>query len=479
MEFPGQSVRPFLIGNQWRETGTCLPVINPYSGQTVAEVCQAGMTEAEEAISLAVRASPAMAQLPSHIRAGALGQVAKALLTRQEEFAHTISIESGKPIADSRREAIRAIQTFTIASEETKRLPGDIIPMDLAPGMDHHFGMLRRVPIGPVLGITPFNFPLNLVAHKVAPCLAAGNPIVIKPAPQTPLTALLLGEILMESGLPIGAVSVLPCENQVAELMVRDPRFKAFSFTGSASVGWMLKDKAGKKRVLLELGGNAAVIVEPDANIELAVHRCLTGGFSFSGQTCISVQRLYIHDQVYDPFVEKFINRVGLIACGDPLNEATVVGPLINEGAARRVEDWIQEAVSQGASVLTGGKRRGSMVDPTVMAEVRQDMKVSCEEVFGPVVTLTRYREFDQALELVNDSPFGLQAGVFTEDVNKIFRAYRKLEVGTVLANEIPTFRAEHMPYGGVKDSGLGREGVRYVIEELTEPKLLVLNLPH
>lgn len=349
--------------------------------------------------------------------------------------------------------------------------------MDLSPGMDGSLGIARRFPIGPVLGITPFNFPLNLVAHKVAPCLASGNPIVLKPAPQTPLTALMLGEIVLEAGLPPGALSVLPCDNSVAEQMVMDPRFKVLSFTGSAAVGWMLKAKSGKKRVLLELGGNGGVIVEPDADLDLAAQRCAVGGYVYSGQTCISVQRVFVHDHVYDRFVKQFLARVGTLQSGDPSDEATVIGPLINEAAARRVEDWIGEAVAQGAKLLAGGKRSGSLVEATVLADVTPEMKVSRCEVFGPVVTVTRYKQFEEALGVLNDSEFGLQAGVFTRDVERVFRAYRDLEVGTVLINEIPTFRADHMPYGGVKDSGLGREGVRYAIEEMTELKLLVLNL--
>jgi glyceraldehyde-3-phosphate dehydrogenase (NADP+) len=337
--------------------------------------------------------------------------------------------------------------------------------------------MARRFPIGPVLGITPFNFPLNLVAHKVAPSLACGNPIVLKPAPQTPLTALMLGEVVLDAGLPPGAFSVVPCENAVAEQMVTDPRYKLLSFTGSAAVGWMLKAKAGKKRVVLELGGNAGVIVESDADLDVAVQRCATGGFTYAGQTCISVQRIFVHDAVYDRFVKGLLERVAMLKAGDPSAEDTVVGPLIDEAAARRVEEWVTEAVAQGARLLAGGKRSGALVQPTVLAEVARDMKVSCREIFGPVVTVSRYKRFEDALTMLNESDFGLQAGVFTQDVNRVFRAYRELEVGTVLANEIPTFRADHMPYGGVKDSGLGREGVRYAIEDMTELKLLVLNL--
>ena len=349
--------------------------------------------------------------------------------------------------------------------------------MDSSPGMERHLGLGQRVPVGPVLCITPFNFPLNLVAHKVAPCLAVGNPILLKPAPQTPLTALRLGRLFQELDLPEGTLSILPCENALAESMVRDPRIQALSFTGSAAVGWSLKDKAGKKRVLLELGGNAAVIVEPDADLHLAAQRCVTGGFSYSGQTCISVQRIYLHDEVYDTFLDRVLPLVESLPAGNPADDSTVIGPLIDERAAIRVETWIEEAVRQGARLRTGGTRHRSLMHPTVLTDVDPRMKISCEEVFGPVITLSRYQHLDQAFDMVNDSPYGLQAGIFTRNVDSIFRAYHALDVGTVLANEIPTFRADHMPYGGMKDSGLGREGVKYAIQELSDQKLLVLHL--
>lgn len=474
-QLPGPA---FLIGTEWRESLVRQSVINPYTGNSIAEVCQAQPHDIEDAIQLSVSAFHPFAALPSHKKAHALLSIAQQLTTRQQEFAKVMSLESGKPITDALREVHRAIQTFTLASEEAKRIPGETIPMDSCPGMEHHMGILRRVPIGPVLGITPFNFPLNLVAHKIAPCLAVGNPFILKPAPQTPLTALLLGEVICELGLPPGTLSVLPCENALAETMVRDPRIQALSFTGSAPVGWSLKEKAGKKRVALELGGNAAVIVEPDADLKVAAQRCAAGGLSYSGQTCISVQRLYIHNDVYDEFVKLLLSHIRSIPSGDPLKETTVVGPLINQQAAIRVENWIQEATAQGADCLCGGTRQDAMVAPTVLANVSSTMKVSCEEIFGPVITVSRYQDFTEALHQVNNSPYGLQASVFTQNINRIFHAYQTLEMGAVLANEIPTWRADHMPYGGVKDSGLGREGVRYAMQELTEPKLLVLNLP-
>ncbi len=418
-----------------------------------------------------------MGALPSHARYQLLQKIASAIHDRREEFARLMMAEAGKPIADAKREVSRAVQTFTIAAEEAKRIPGEVIPLDWTPGTDSHLGILRRVPIGPVLGITPFNFPLNLVAHKVAPALAAGNAILIKPAPQTPLTALLLGEVALEAGLPPGALNILPCDNTVAEQLVVDPRFKLLSFTGSAPVGWMLKAKCGKKKVVLELGGNAGVIVEPDADLEFAAQRCAAGGFGYAGQTCISVQRIFVHHSIAALFTETLLAQVARLKAGDPSDEATVVGPLIDQAAAQRVEAWVGEAVSQGASVLLGGRRRGSVMEATVLSQVTPAMKVSCQEVFGPVVTVTPYRHFNEAIAALNQSDYGLQAGVFTQDVNAIFHAFRQLEVGAVLANEIPTFRADHMPYGGVKDSGIGREGVQAAMEDMTEPRMLVLNL--
>jgi acyl-CoA reductase-like NAD-dependent aldehyde dehydrogenase len=469
--------KPLFIGHEWRRTATTVPVLNPFTGERAAEVSQAGQAEAESAAAIAVSAFHSMRRLSSLARSHALATLAAQLTTRQEEFAATITLESGKPIVDARREVSRAIQTFLVAAEEAKRIPGEVLPLDWTPGTETYLGLTRRFPIGPILGITPFNFPLNLVVHKLAPALAAGNSIVIKPAPQTPLTALLLGELILQTDLPPGAVSIVPSPNTIAEQMVTDARFKLLSFTGSAAVGWRLKSKCGKKKAVLELGGNAGVIIEPDADLDLAAQRCVTGGFAYAGQTCISVQRIYVHAAVYGRFLETLIPKVRALKSGDPSDQGTVVGPVIDQGAACRIEAWMREAVEQGAHVNVGGARSGALLEPTVLTDVTPSMKVSCQELFGPLLTVTPYAHFDEALAALNDSEYGLQAGVFTQDVNKIFRAYRELEVGAVLANEIPTFRADHMPYGGVKESGLGREGVRYAIEDMTELKLLVLNL--
>ena len=472
-----QESRPFLVQGQWKSGEASAPVVDPFTGKLVAQVAQATEFDVDEAIASTSNAAAIMGQLPGHARYNILQQMAALLYRRRDEFAQTITAEAGKPITDAKREVSRAIQTFTVAAEEARRISGDVVPLDWTPGSDTHLGLLRRFPIGPILGITPFNFPLNLVAHKVAPALASGNPILIKPAPQTPLTALLLGALALEAGVPPGGLNVVPCDNALAERMVVDPRFKLLSFTGSASVGWMLKAKCGKKKVTLELGGNAGVVIEPDADLELAAQRCAAGGFGYAGQTCISVQRVFVHQAVVDAFTTKLLMHVARLKLGDPADDSTTIGPLIDQIAAQRVESWIGEAVAGGARVLLGGKRMGSLIEATVLSNVKPDMKVSCKEVFGPVITVTPYRQLSEAVALLNQSDYGLQAGLFTQDINKIFYAFRHLEVGAVLANEIPTFRADHMPYGGVKDSGLGREGVRAAIDDMTEPRMLIMNL--
>ena len=471
------TARPFLSAGRWQHTATTAKIFNPFDGRLLAEVCQAGSGEIEAAVQSTIEGARLMRNKPSHARSALLHKIADLLHERRDDCARIMAEEAGKPITDARREVGRAVQTFTVAAEEAKRIGGEVVPLDWTPGTEAYWGVTRRFPLGAILGITPFNFPINLVAHKVAPALAAGNAILIKPAPQTPLTALLLGELALEAGLPPGALNVVPCGNDMAGRLVADTRFKLLSFTGSAQVGWMLKAKSGKKKVVLELGGNAGVIIEPDADLDVAAQRCATGGFAYAGQTCISVQRILVHESIVEAFTAKLLALVSQLKSGDPFDEATVVGPLINPAATERVESWIKEAVAQGATVLAGATRTGSVLDATVLTKVNATMKVSCEEIFGPLVTITPYAKFEQALALLNNSPYGLQAGVFTQDINRIFSAFRDLEVGAVLANDIPTFRADHMPYGGVKDSGMGREGVKYAIEEMTEPRLLVLNL--
>jgi glyceraldehyde-3-phosphate dehydrogenase (NADP+) len=466
----------FLAGS-WKPCKKAVEITNPYNGEAIGSVHQAEASEIEHAIRAAQQAFPELRKMPLYRRADALQKITDGLRERREELARMISLEAGKPITDARGEVGRAILNFQTAVEETKRLGGEVIPMDLAAGSESRFGIIRRFPIGPVLGISPFNFPLNLVGHKIAPAIASGNPIVLKPAPKTPITALMLGEIIATAGLPAGAVSILPCSNELAQKMATDERFKMLSFTGSAKVGWLLKGKAGKKKVLLELGGNAGVIIHRDADLELAARRCAAGGFSYAGQSCISVQRIYVHEPVIKPFMDRFLNLVKGLKTGDPMEESTNVGPMIDSGAAERTEQWVAEAVRQGAKILIGGKRRGQLFEPTVLDHVTPVMKVCSEEVFAPLVVVIPYNDFDDALSSLNNSAYGLQAGLFTNDLKKIFRAYEELEVGGLMVNEVSSYRIDPMPYGGVKDSGLGREGVRYAIEEMTEPKLLALNL--
>jgi acyl-CoA reductase-like NAD-dependent aldehyde dehydrogenase len=469
--------RGFYLAGKWTEEGTPVEIRAPYDGTPLAEVFQATRDHAERAIQAAVRAFGSTRRLPAFERQRVLRAVAQQIATRKEEFARTIAQEAGKPLKASRTEVERAVFTFTVAAEETTRIPGEYLSLDWQQFTSGRWGIVRRFPIGPVAGITPFNFPLNLVAHKVAPAVAAGCPIIIKPAPQTPLTSLLLAETIEQAGLPDGAFNVLPLSNEDAGVLVEDDRIKLISFTGSAPVGWEIKRRAGKKKVVLELGGNAGVIVHGDTDLAWAAERCVAGGFSYAGQTCISVQRILVERSVFRKFTDLLVEGVGRLQVGDPLEDTTDLGPLIRESDAVRATEWVQAAIQDGATLLCGGKRHGSMMEPTVLTGTRPDMKVNCHEIFAPVVTVEAYDDFAQALKKINESPYGLQAGVFTRDANRIFQAYEELEVGGVIAGDVPSFRIDHMPYGGVKDSGLGREGLRYAIEDMTEPKLLVMNL--
>jgi glyceraldehyde-3-phosphate dehydrogenase (NADP+) len=385
--------------------------------------------------------------------------------------------EAGKPIKAARTEVERAIFTFNVAAEESTRIYGEYLPLDWQEYTAGRFGIVRRFPLGPIAGITPFNFPLNLVAHKVAPAIAAGCPLVLKPAPQTPLTALMLAEAVQQAGWPDGGLNVLPLSNEDAGLLVTDERIKLISFTGSAPVGWQIKKNCGKKKVVLELGGNAGVIVHSDADLAYAADRCVVGGFAYAGQTCISVQRIFVERPAFSRFTDLLLAGVKKLKTGDPLDDSVDLGPLIRESDAVRASEWIQEAVRGGARLLCGGQRRGPMLEPAVLTGTRPEMKVNCQEIFAPVVTVEPYDDFNQALKQINNSPYGLQAGLFTRDAKLIFNAYEELEVGGLIAGDVPAFRIDHMPYGGIKDSGLGREGLRYAIEEMTEPKLLVMNL--
>lgn len=466
----------FLISGVWRKSSQKKEVKNPYNNKIVAQVCYAEEQDLEDAVISSQKAFEITKKIPAYKRAEILQNIVHGLEQRLEEIARIITLEAGKPIVDSRNEVKRAINTFQTASEEAKRMEGEVIPLDLMQGSENRFGIVRRFPIGPILGITPFNFPLNLVAHKVAPAIASGNTIILKPAPKTPVTALLLAEIVSEAGIPAGALNVIPCSNPLAEKLVTDERIKKLSFTGSAAVGMKLKAMAGMKKVTLELGGNAGVIVHSDAATDYAAQRCTVGAFSYAGQICISVQRIYVHKDVYGEFVERFLSNVKNLKQGDPMDESTNIGPMIEEGASKRTEAWLGEAVNDGAKVLVGGQRNGNFFEPTILLNVKPSMKVCSNEVFAPMVTIEQYEQFEDAVSMINNSLYGLQAGVFTRDIKNIFLAYNELEVGGVIVNDIPTYRIDQMPYGGVKMSGFGREGIRYAIEEMTELKLLAIN---
>ncbi len=468
---------PILINGKWKKTSDILRILSPYDQKNIGVTYRAGEGEIEDAIVSAENAFKITKKMPVYERSEKIFQVAQAIKDNKEDFAQIISAEAGKPIKQARGEVERAIFTFNDAAEESKRQRGEQIPLDLDAGSVERWALLKRFPVGIILGITPFNFPLNLVCHKLAPAMASGNTIILKPASQTPFSTLRLAQEIEKVGWPSGAVNVLPMDSKNAHILVKDERIKMITFTGSPAIGWTLKSQAGQKRVTLELGGNAGVILHNDADIEYASTRCVMGGFSYAGQSCISVQRIYIHEAVYNKFMTLFLGKVNALKCGDPANDQTDVGPLIHPEEYIRVSSWINDAVKNGAKILTGGKKEGNIFQPTVLSDVSPDLPVSCQEVFAPVVVVYKYSEFEEALEQVNNSDFGLQAGVFTNDAKLIFQAYDKLEVGGVVIGDVPTYRIDHMPYGGIKNSGMGREGLRFAIEEMTEPKLLVMNL--
>ncbi|KAA5832531.1 aldehyde dehydrogenase family protein [Saccharopolyspora hirsuta] len=451
-------------------------VRHPYDGTPVATTCYATDADVERAVAAADAVRREFATTPAHVRAAALDHVTRRLEERAEEIAQLITAENGKPISWARGEVARAVSTFRWGAEEARRFSGDLQRLDTDPGGTGRMALVRRVPRGPVLGIAPFNFPLNLVAHKVAPALAVGTPIVLKPAPKTPLSALVLGEILAETELPAGSWSVLTTSNEKAAELVADPRLPVVSFTGSGPVGWGIRDAAPRKHVTLELGGNAAVVVDPTwTDLDFAADRIATFAMYQAGQSCISVQRVYAHRDVYDDLAARVVKAVEAQVTGDPKDPATKVGPMINEDAAARLEAWVGEAVEAGAEVLTGGTREGATFAPTVLTGVPEDAKVSCEEVFGPLLVLAPVDSVDEAFEKVNASRYGLQAGVFTRDLQLAFRAAAELEVGGVIIGDVPSFRADQMPYGGVKESGVGREGVHAAMLDLTQEHVTVL----
>lgn len=475
MMYAMKEVYPLYLAGREVLTGRTMIVADKFTGKPAAKVCLADRGQIESAITAAAHAAEAMAALPSHRRQSILQHVVVRLRSRGEEFAQIMVTEAGKTIRDARSEVSRAIDTFRIAAAESVRMYGEWLPLDMSQRTEGFQAITRRFPVGPCSFITPFNFPLNLVAHKVAPAIACGCPFVLKPAPQTPITAFMLGEILAATELPSEAWSIVPCEVEDAAPLVEDNRIKLLSFTGSAAVGWMLKSRAGKKKIVLELGGNAACIVDRDVNIDHAVQRIVFGAFYQSGQSCISVQRLLVHESVYESLTQNLIAATKQLKAGDPHEESTFLGPLISEKDAMRVEQWVHEAVAAGARVLYGGMRRRVFFDATVVADVPPTARLSTEEVFGPVVTIEPFADFADACTRVNQSRYGLQAGVFTENLHHAWYAFERLQVGGVIINDVPSMRVDSMPYGGVKDSGLGREGVRYAMEEMTELRTMVI----
>jgi acyl-CoA reductase-like NAD-dependent aldehyde dehydrogenase len=464
------------LAGEWVESNDRLEVVNPYNGDVIGTTYQASLEQLDSAITAAETVMPTLRAMPTYERVNILLALASKMRERRDEIARMITLEAGKPIREAEVETDRGIFTVDTAAEEAKRIGGDVIPLDLLPSSKGRFGIVRRFPIGPIAGISPFNFPLNLALHKLAPALASSNPIVLKPPSRDPLTMLLIAEMVDQIGVPKGAVSVLPMKREVGDRLVEDDRFKLLSFTGSPEIGWEMKRRAGMKRVVLELGGNAGVIVDEDSDIDFAIGRVRTGAFAYAGQVCISVQRVFIHASVYDRFRDGLVAAVETIKTGDPLDRETELGPMIDAKNVGRVQSWIDASVPEGATVLTGGKADGRFFQPTVIENAARTSFVCSREAFAPLVTIFKVDSFKEAVEAVNDSEFGLQAGVFTNNFERALYAFENIESGAVVINDIPTYRIDHMPYGGVKASGLSREGLRYAIEDMTEMRLMVLN---
>jgi acyl-CoA reductase-like NAD-dependent aldehyde dehydrogenase len=470
---------PIYLAGRWVDSPDRLEIANPADPGTVAGVTYNATAEQyEEAVSAAVTAFEITRKLPAYERGRALREISAGIKARREELGRLISLESGKPIRDALVEVDRATLTFRLGAEEAERMVGEVIPLDLMASSKGRVGLTRRFPIGPVAAISPFNFPLNLAAHKLAPAIAAGCSIVLKPPSKDPLTMLTVAEIVDSVGLPAGAVSILPMTREIGDRMVADDRFKLLTFTGSPSVGWRMKERAGKKKVVLELGGNAGVIVDEGADLDWAVKRSLVGAFSYAGQVCISVQRMYLHESIREAFLEKFLAGVKTLRMGDPLDPASDLGPMVDHAAAGRTQRWVDEAVAMGGKVLAGGHADGAFFEPTVLEGVPVEAQVCSNEAFAPLVVVFGFTDFDDAVRQVNDSFFGLQTGVFTNNLANAWQAFGELEVGGVIVNDVPTYRIDHMPYGGVKDSGLGREGLRWAIEDMTEVRIMVLAQP-
>jgi acyl-CoA reductase-like NAD-dependent aldehyde dehydrogenase len=466
---------PYYLANKAVFANEDLKVIDKYSGAVATTVALADAVAIEEAIAAADASFEAMRTMRAYQRQDILYHCVQRFTERFEEFAYSLCVEAGKPIKDARGEVGRLIDTFRIAAEESVRINGEVMNLEISPRARGYSAMWKRVPIGPCSFISPFNFPLNLAAHKIAPALAIGCPFVMKPASLTPIGALLIGEVMAETDLPAGAFSILPASRDGADLLTTDDRLKLLSFTGSPDVGWALKARAGKKPVVLELGGNAACIVDADAELDDTVERVVFGAFYQSGQSCISVQRILVHSSIYEDFRDKLVGKVKSLIIGDPKDENTFIGPVISEKDAQRLESWVSEAAEKGATVLCGGARDGVMMEPTLVEDPPADCTLSIEEAFGPVATITRFDDFDAALAEVNNSKFGLQAGIFTRDLYKAQKAWEDLDVGGVVIGDVPSFRVDNMPYGGVKDSGLGREGIRFAMEDMSEIRNLVI----
>jgi acyl-CoA reductase-like NAD-dependent aldehyde dehydrogenase len=466
---------PLYVANVAEQPNADLVVTDKFTGLPATRVAMADAATIDRGIAAAVAAAEPMARMASFERQAVLAHCVTRFTERAEELAQALCIEAGKPIRDSRGEVGRLIDTFRIAAEESVRMTGEVQPLDISARAKGYQGMWKRVPIGPCSFVSPFNFPLNLAAHKIAPAIAVGCPFVMKPASRTPLGAIIIGEVLAETALPPGAFSILPAHREGADLFTTDDRLKLLSFTGSPDVGWDLKARAGKKKVVLELGGNAAVIIMPDADLDDAADRTVFGAFYQSGQSCIGVQRILVHDAVYDAFKAKLVERTAKLIAGDPREESTFIGPMIDVKEAARLENWIAEAVASGAKLLCGGQRDGAMLAATLLEDVPRGAKLNTEEAFGPVAFFTRFSSFDEALHIVNDSKFGLQAGIFTRDLFEMLKAWDTLDVGGIVINDVPSYRVDNMPYGGVKDSGLGREGVRFAMEDMTEIRNLVI----
>ena len=475
----GAKPHPIFLAGRWVESPDPLVVANPADPSTPAgSTFHATEAQYEEAVQAAVAAFEVTRRLPAYERGRILREISAGLKARREELGRLIALEAGKPIRDALIEVDRASLTFRLGAEEAERMTGELIPLDLLPSSKDRIGITRRFPIGPIAAISPFNFPLNLAAHKLAPAIASGNPIVLKPPSKDPLVMLAVAEIIEAAGVPAGSVSILPMTRELGDRMVADERFKLLTFTGSPSVGWRMKERAGKKKVVLELGGNAGVIVDRSADLDWAVRRILVGGFTYAGQVCISVQRAFIHEAIWDDFMARFAEGVRGLKVGDPLDPTTDLGPMVDEHAAARTQRWVEEAVALGGTVVVGGKADGTYFPPTILTDVPTTAQVCSNEAFAPLVVAAPFHDLDDAIAKVNDSMFGLQTGVFTNDLAGAWRAFAELEVGGVVINDVPTYRIDHMPYGGVKDSGLGREGLRWAIEDMTEIRIMVLAQP-